>query len=64
MGAGAWKYVKKTGLFWTSESAVTDRPGDGSACIITGSGCCCFVMSLVVWFQMVSGIVLFFASQC
>lgn len=39
-------------------------PWDSSACIITGSGCCCFVMSLVVWFQTVSGIVLFYASQC
>lgn len=34
-----------------------------SACIITGSGCCCFVMSLVVRFEAVSGIVLLFASQ-
>ena len=33
---------------------------DSSACIITGSGCCCFVMSLVVRFQTVSGVVFVF----
>lgn len=54
-----------TGLCWTSVVHMQSPlliALTTAACITTGSGRCCFVMSLVVRFQTVSGIVLFFAS--